>query len=71
MELSGTLILAGLVAALLWLFSMKNSRKFCLPPGPPGLPIVRNILQLEKKNSIQNSTDGKSELVYFFSFFTT
>ncbi|XP_026222684.1 cytochrome P450 2F3-like [Anabas testudineus] len=49
MELSGTLVLAGLIIALLWLFSMKSRRSSCLPPGPPALPVIGNLLQLDKK----------------------
>uniref|UniRef100_A0A667XZV9 Cytochrome P450 2F5-like n=1 Tax=Myripristis murdjan TaxID=586833 RepID=A0A667XZV9_9TELE len=48
MEFSGTLILAGLILALLWLWSMKNRRKYPLPPGPTGLPLIGNLLQVDK-----------------------
>ncbi|XP_069577053.1 cytochrome P450 2F5-like [Brachyistius frenatus] len=48
MEHSGTLILSGLIFALLWLFSLKSRRQSCLPPGPSGLPLIGNVLQLDK-----------------------
>uniref|UniRef100_A0A3P8QIW1 Uncharacterized protein n=1 Tax=Astatotilapia calliptera TaxID=8154 RepID=A0A3P8QIW1_ASTCA len=41
MEFSATVILAGLILALLWLFSVKR-RKYRLPPGPPGFFILLN-----------------------------
>ncbi|XP_034403975.1 cytochrome P450 2F5-like isoform X2 [Cyclopterus lumpus] len=48
MELSVTWLLAGLISALLWLFWLRSRRHVCLPPGPSGLPIVGNLLQLDK-----------------------
>lgn len=49
MEFSGTLILAGLIIVLLWLFSLKSRRQVCLPPGPSGLPVIGNLHQLDKR----------------------
>ncbi|XP_078140113.1 cytochrome P450 2F3-like [Centroberyx gerrardi] len=48
MEFSGTLILAGIILALLWLFSVKNRKHYHLPPGPTGLPLIGNLPQLDK-----------------------
>ncbi|XP_070700474.1 cytochrome P450 2G1-like [Pempheris klunzingeri] len=43
MEFSGTVILAGLILALLWLFGVKSSRKYRLPPGPTALSFIGNL----------------------------
>uniref|UniRef100_A0A668UVI7 Cytochrome P450, family 2, subfamily Y, polypeptide 3 n=1 Tax=Oreochromis aureus TaxID=47969 RepID=A0A668UVI7_OREAU len=47
MEFSATVILAGLILALLWLFSVKR-RKYSLPPGPAPLPLLGNLPQIDK-----------------------
>ncbi|XP_067362717.1 cytochrome P450 2G1-like [Channa argus] len=47
MDFFATVILAGLLLALLW-FSARNSRKYHLPPGPFALPLVGNLPQLDK-----------------------
>uniref|UniRef100_UPI0037E7D261 cytochrome P450 2Y3 n=1 Tax=Semicossyphus pulcher TaxID=241346 RepID=UPI0037E7D261 len=49
MDFSATVILAGLILALLWMFGVKNKRKYNLPPGPTALPVIGNLPQLEKK----------------------
>ncbi|XP_029301776.1 LOW QUALITY PROTEIN: cytochrome P450 2Y3 [Cottoperca gobio] len=49
MDFSATVILAGLILSLLWLFIFKSSRKYCLPPGPLALPLIGNLPQLDKK----------------------
>ncbi|XP_070762713.1 cytochrome P450 2F3-like [Enoplosus armatus] len=49
MEFSVTLISAGLLIALVWVLSQKSRKQFCLPPGPSGLPIIGNLLQLNKR----------------------
>ncbi|KAF3693289.1 Cytochrome P450 2F3 [Channa argus] len=53
MEAAGTLILAGLTLALLWLFSLKTRAGGRVPPGPPALPVIGNLLQLDKRAPFQ------------------
>ncbi|KAJ3590853.1 hypothetical protein NHX12_008801 [Muraenolepis orangiensis] len=54
MDVSSTLVLAGLVLlTCLWLFTAKFRSKVRLPPGPPGLPILGNLLQLDKRAPYQ------------------
>ncbi|XP_041850579.1 cytochrome P450 2G1-like [Melanotaenia boesemani] len=54
MEFSATVILAGLIFALLWLFTVKNSKKDRLPPGPFAFPLIGNLPQIDKKRPFES-----------------
>lgn len=49
MESCATVILAGLILVLLWMFNIKHKRNWHLPPGPTALPLIGNLLQIDKK----------------------
>ncbi|XP_056139546.1 cytochrome P450 2F5-like [Lampris incognitus] len=48
MDFSGTPALALLALALLWVFVLRNRRRSRLPPGPTPLPLLGNLLQIDK-----------------------
>ncbi|XP_034722668.1 cytochrome P450 2G1 [Etheostoma cragini] len=48
MDFFATGILSVLILALVWLFRVKNSRKYRLPPGPVPLPFIGNLTKLQK-----------------------
>ncbi|KAM6973754.1 cytochrome P450 2F3-like [Aplochiton taeniatus] len=49
MEIVSTLMLAGLVLALLWMFTLRSRGNYNLPPGPSGYPLIGNLPQLDKR----------------------
>lgn len=81
MEISSTLVLAGLVLVLLWLFSVRNKKHHLLPPGPTALPLIGNLPQLDKhapfksllkvKDEFGNDTDYLCLLLFEYSVYVS
>ncbi|XP_061072987.1 cytochrome P450 2C20-like [Conger conger] len=49
MEFQSTLVLVGLMVVLLTYFRWRGKKGIHLPPGPTGLPVLGNLLQVDKK----------------------
>ncbi|XP_023145810.2 cytochrome P450 2F3-like [Amphiprion ocellaris] len=56
MDVSSTLVFAGIILVLLWLFSVNNSSKHRLPPGPRALPLIGNLPQIDSNAPFKSIT---------------
>lgn len=75
MEFTVMLLIATLILVVLWIFNSKARKHSRLPPGPPGIPLLGNLLQLDKKAPFKTFLKVRKHYInppsVFFLLFTT